>query len=324
MANRYSEHANFIPAEEQQRSLPALPQPDLLSARQVADVATKMLDTYSQQQRATQSAVRAVQGEVLEPGDRGISSASEIAERRKTSRQYLLTLILGHGMTVGGIVALVGLATVKGAGIEAPGLLWPAAWILGTGALTALSVSKLSERDQLHTPEGLARLRERNEHEVRLLQAHAEARRFDVGTRLLEEQVRRQALENKQLELALADAAKVEPQSHSNMLASYVPEPENVLAEHEAFRQKLLAYLADPSNRDDNGRFHGTVPWSARGSFTKPESERAKRLFEHAEHYAGHWLVRYDGELRAWRLNVQKLPNARAVLAAFADVELTK
>jgi len=309
---------SFVPAGEPA----ALAKPDLISSRQAGELASKLLDTYAQQQR---QAVKTVSGDVMAPERHSsTSTAAEIAERRKSTREYLMTLIAGYGLSVGGVVVIAQLAIERMARAEPPTLLWLSLWGLATGGLVAGTVLRLQQVDRQHTPEGLARLVAEHEHERALIVVESEARRHDAGTAMLLQQAERQALENGQLEQQLAEASEIQPQSHSNRMASYVSDPDDILAEQEAFRAKLLRYLVDETNRDENGRFVGRVPWSKRGTFSKPDSDRVLRLFEHAERTNGFWLVRYDDQLKQWVLNVDRLRSGRHILAALESVELTR
>lgn len=313
------ESPSFVSANEYEQT--AASAMDIIPASAVTGAVSDLISEYGRQQREAIGAQRVGDPE----RHSSTSTASEIAERRKIEFGYLLSVVGAVAMTMLGIVLLPALASRGSVGLTSSVWFWFGSWAALTGLCSMAVILKLNSQAREHTPEGLALAKEYNDHDIRLRIADAEVRRYDAGTTMLTAQAERTRIENEQLRLRVADRAKLTPQSAHNALVDYVEPQDSQLAEAEQFRHKLLSYLlSEAANVGDSGQLRGPVPWAARGSFTKPEADRAKRFFQSAEGYAGFWIVKYDNDLRAWRLNTARIQDGSALLAALSGVKMSK
>ena len=90
-----------------------------------------------------------------------------------------------------------------------------------------------------------------------------------------------------------------QPQSHSNLLANFVP-PDPAPFRDE-LRERLLVYLVGlyEGGMADDGRIEGAVPWSKRGSMDR---EKVLEMFRQAGILAGSWVVRQEDN-KHWYVN---------------------
>ena len=83
----------------------AMPRADIIRRGDVVDQVGRLIDVYQEQQRA---ALATVQADATRGGY--LSDAGQVAERRRTSRMYLVTYGVISGMTMAGLVILAALA----------------------------------------------------------------------------------------------------------------------------------------------------------------------------------------------------------------------
>lgn len=113
-----------------------------------------MIATYRDQQRKTLEGVAYPAGDQVETGRR-LSSADELAERRKTATVFLVALVLVVSVAIAGAVMV---AAPKDARFPM--------WLLGTGLAAGAAVAWLYTREQALTPEALDRDRQVNDWDI--------------------------------------------------------------------------------------------------------------------------------------------------------------
>ena len=279
----------------------------------------------------------------------GLSSASELAERRKTSAMYLLSYAMMTGGTIAGLVGLAWLAGIVGDSAQAF-----AFWIAGTG-LASLSLAAWQHRRELAlTPESLEELRINGDYDVAtvdaesrriLAQAHADGIRLAAQAQLEDATARRLAAQTAtQAAMAQAQAQLAQhetPQSTMKAALNYqkplqtataIPRaelpvwtPESAqqaaiappVAIVDTARRKLLDFIlevyADGAFDSDGYLRKGVVsPLSARSTLTPTERTQALDLLQQLPT----WLMRYDKERKMWQLNVSRYTSSAAAITA--------
>ena len=113
-----------------------------------------MIATYRDQQRKTLEGVAYPAGDQVETG-RYLSSADEIAERRKTTVVFLVALVVVVSIAIAGAVM-----------VAAPEDTRLPLWLLGTGLAAGGAVAWLYKREQALTPEALERDRQNNDWDI--------------------------------------------------------------------------------------------------------------------------------------------------------------
>ena len=113
-----------------------------------------MIATYRDQQRKTLEGVAYPTGDQGETG-RYLSSADEIAERRKTTVVFLVALVVVVSIAIAGAVM-----------VAAPEDTRLPLWLLGTGLAAGGAVAWLYKREQALTPEALERDRQNNDWDI--------------------------------------------------------------------------------------------------------------------------------------------------------------
>ena len=210
------------------------------------------------------------QAQTIDVGDygrgNGLSSASELKERRDTSAMYLLSYVLMTAGTIGGLVALAMVTGIVGDSAQAF-----AFWLAGTG-IVSLGLAAWQHRRELSlTPESLEAERIGADYAIAeidaesrqiIAQAHADSLRLQAQAQLEDATARRLAAQQA-TQQAMAQATRQiaqheEPQSERRALASYRPvtsatiaradiptwQPERKPFEDSA-RRKLLDWLLE-------------------------------------------------------------------------------
>lgn len=113
-----------------------------------------MIATYRDQQKRTIEGAAYPAAQVVETGRR-LSSAEELAERRKTATVFLVALVLVVSIAIAGAVLV---AAPKDARFPL--------WLLGTGLAAGAAVAWLYTREQSLTPEALERDRQVNDWDI--------------------------------------------------------------------------------------------------------------------------------------------------------------
>lgn len=113
-----------------------------------------LVATYRDQQKRTIDGAAYPPAQVVETGRR-LSSADELAERRKTATVFLVALVLVVSIAIAGAVMV---AAPKDARFPM--------WLLGTGLAAGAAVAWLYTREQALTPEALERDRQVNDWDI--------------------------------------------------------------------------------------------------------------------------------------------------------------
>ena len=118
------------------------PAASLIRREDIVEGFSDMIATYRDQQRKTLEGVAYPAAQV----ERGsyLSSADEIAERRKTTVVFLVALVFVVSIAIAGAVL-----------VAAPEDTRLPLWLLGTGLAAGLAVAWLYKREQALTPEAL-------------------------------------------------------------------------------------------------------------------------------------------------------------------------
>lgn len=274
----------------------------------------------------------------------GLSSASELAERRKTSRMYLVSYVLMTAGTIGGLVALAAITGVIGDSAQAF-----AFWLAGTGIISLGLAAWQHRRELSLTPESLEAERIAGDYDIAstdaesrriLAQAHADSLRLQAQAQLEDAQARRLAAQTA-TQAAMAAATRQiaqheEPQSERRALASYRPATSATIARSElptwqperkpfedSARRKLLDWLlevyADGNAFDGDGylRKGQVCPLSARSTLTPAERAQVADMLAQLPT----WLLHYDEGRKMWQLNAKRYTNsAQAIEAIGATV----
>ncbi len=275
------ETRNFVQAE----IVPA--RPDAIRRSDVVSTIDTMLAMYGEQQRAMLATVQ------QDVGGRGfLSDAAAVAERRKTSRLYLILYGSVAGITMGGLALVAWLAGVNG-GLAVAG------WMFATGATTLLLAWVRHGDEFAHSPEGIAR---------HLLDWHGSIAEYDAETRRLvarwdvaaerqrlaaADAERRHAMELAQLRIAEMDAKRRHNDAirqqrevwHDEAPAAIVAQPPAAeqpptATAGDAFNEMLLAWVVGlyDGGITGDGIITRRAPWAARSAWTEGDKQRAKRI----------------------------------------------
>ena len=133
---------------------PAPPAASLIRREDIVAGFGDMIATYRDQQRKTLEGVAYPAGDQVETG-RYLSSADEIAERRKTTVVFLVALVFVVSIAIAGAVM-----------VAAPEDTRLPLWLLGTGLAAGGAVAWLYKREQALTPEALERDRLNNDWDI--------------------------------------------------------------------------------------------------------------------------------------------------------------
>lgn len=273
------ETRNFVEAE----IVPA--RPDGIRRQDVVATIDSMLAMYGEQQRAMLATVQ------QDVGGRGfLSDAAAVAERRKTSRLYLVLYGTVAALTMGGLALVAWLAGVNG-GLAVAG------WMFATGATTLLLAWIRHGDEFAHSPEGIAR---------HLLDWHGSIAEYDAVTRRLvarwdvaaerqrmaaADAERRHAMELAQLRIAEMDAKRRHNDAirqqrevevwHDEAPAAIVAQPtEQPTTAGDAFAELLVGWVVGlyDGGITQDGVITRRAPWAARSAWTETDKQRAKRI----------------------------------------------
>ncbi len=322
MTNRYDQAVNFVAAEPSITIEPA--RADLVRRQDVVNVVDRMITAYSDQQGAL---LDQVQGETVQ-GRGFLSGADQVAERRKTSRMYLLTYGAVAAMTTGGLSYMATLAGMDG-GLSIAG------WLFATGALTLLLAWHRHGDEFKHSPEGIARhvidahwdvasyesetrrLSLQWEHDAEARRQAAQERAAEHGRQLAQLRVdeldaRRRAIEAQRAQVdpwrtespqTLQDGAgRTETALQVSSIDSDAETPTNG-ATGDSWQAALLQWvvtLYEPGAVTDGGIIRQRAPWAARSPWVESDKAEAQRacvtlrpaLIEPAA--GGRWRLRIE------------------------------
>jgi len=329
--NRYDTGLNYVVADQ-----PPAPidQTSLIRRNDVMQAVGGVIEAYRVQQSAL---LDSVTGETVQ-GRGFLSDAGQVAERRKTSRLYLLYYTLIVGMVAGGLVLLA-----HGAGyLDAGGSF--ATWLALTGGLALLLGWKRHGDELVLTPESIA---------LRVVDAHENVALYESETRRLaiewehSAEARRQAAQEKAAEYARQQAqlrideldarrkaieaqrSQADPYEGRFRVACGVePEPSKgtEAAEQEGlsraqthldstigghWRDSLLVWIAtlyQPGIVTEAGVIRSMVPWSARSSWTEQDKAEARRVMCEMRPA----LIVHDGN--RWRLRTEVVSDVEQAL----------
>ena len=329
---------NFVTAEP---TIDAAPGTSLLRRQDVVQAVDGVINAYSQQQKAL---LAQVQGDAIEHTG-FLSDAAQVAERRRTSRMYLITYAGVSGLTMAGLAFLAWLAGVAGVAALA-------GWMAGTGITTLLLAWRRHGDEFAHSPEGIAR---------HLLDWHGEIASYESETRRLslqwehEAERRRQEAANDaagharrlaELRIAELDARRrtVEAQTMQRdrqVWQSSGNEIDCIAAQAEApvvndltieknatidsattdggatWQAMLIAWIGSLYEGDavgEAGVIKGRVPWSARSSWLESDKTAARRVCCELRPK----LIEAAAGGR-WRLRVEMFATADQALALLAQ-----
>jgi hypothetical protein len=332
--NRYDTGLNYVVADQ-----PPAPidQTSLIRRNDVMQAVGGVIEAYRVQQSAL---LDSVTGETVQ-GRGFLSDAGQVAERRKTSRLYLLYYTLIVGMVAGGLVLLA-----HGAGyLDAGGSF--ATWLALTGGLALLLGWKRHGDELVLTPESIA---------LRVVDAHENVALYESETRRLaiewehSAEARRQAAQEKAAEYARQQAqlrideldarrkaieaqrAQADPyeerfrvacgvesaptttssaSSSTSQAASEgdLPRLDTRIGGH--WRDSLLVWIAtlyQPGIVTEAGVIRSMVPWSARSSWTEQDKAEARRIMCEMRPA----LIVHDGN--RWRLRTEVVSDVEQAL----------
>ena len=276
MDNRY------VAAENPPATIDTIRRADVMAA------IGSVVDIYTQQQR------EALRGVAADVGNRGYcSDAGAVAERRKTSRLYLLAYAGVSGLTMAGLVLLAYLGGI----VSTPAAL--ATWLAGTGITTLLIIWSRHGTEFRHTPEGLAihladwhgsitQYQAETQRQIAMLDFAAERERIAAA-----DAERRQAVELARLRSAEIDNRRRMTEQQRTQWeaweapAAIVPTVPDALPMDalptvgDAFAESFVAWVVGlyaDGNISDSGLITSRVPWAARSAWTEADKQRAKRL----------------------------------------------
>jgi len=329
--NRYDTGLNYVVADQ-----PPAPidQTSLIRRNDVMQAVGGVIEAYRVQQSAL---LDSVTGETVQ-GRGFLSDAGQVAERRKTSRLYLLYYTLIVGMVAGGLVLLA-----HGAGyLDAGGSF--ATWLALTGGLALLLGWKRHGDELVLTPESIA---------LRVVDAHENVALYESETRRLaiewehSAEARRQAAQEKAAEYARQQAqlrideldarrkaieaqrAQADPyEGRFRVVMGTEPEPSkgtelapHVVSEGDStpldtrigghWRDSLLVWIAtlyQPGIVTEAGVIRSMVPWSARSSWTEQDKAEARRIMCEMRPA----LIVHDGN--RWRLRTEVVSDVEQAL----------
>lgn len=329
--NRYDTGLNYVVADQ-----PPAPidQTSLIRRNDVMQAVGGVIEAYRVQQSAL---LDSVTGETVQ-GRGFLSDAGQVAERRKTSRLYLLYYTFITGLVAAGLVLLA-----HGAGyLDAGGSF--ATWLALTGGLALLLGWKRHGDELVLTPESIA---------LRVVDAHENVALYESETRRLaiewehSAEARRQAAQEKAAEYARQQAqlrideldarrkaieaqrGQADPyEGRFRVVMGTEPEPSKVteLATHVVsegdstpldtrigghWRDSLLVWIAtlyQPGIVTEAGVIRLMVPWSARSSWTEQDKAEARRIMCEMKPA----LIVHDGN--RWRLRTEVVSDVEQAL----------
>ena len=325
--NRYDTGLNYVVADQ-----PPAPidQTSLIRRNDVMQAVGGVIEAYRVQQSAL---LDSVTGETVQ-GRGFLSDAGQVAERRKTSRLYLLYYTFITGLVAAGLVLLA-----HGAGyLDAGGSF--ATWLALTGGLALLLGWKRHGDELVLTPESIA---------LRVVDAHENVALYESETRRLaiewehSAEARRQAAQEKaaeyarqqaQLRIDELDARRKAIEAQRGQADPYAdrfrvvmgtePEPPKVteLATNHTmtttnddmgghWRDSLLVWIAtlyQPGIVTEDGVIRSMVPWSARSSWTEQDKAEARRVMCEMRPA----LIVHDGN--RWRLRTEVVSDVEQAL----------
>ena len=293
--------SNFVVAEPE-----AIPRADLVRRGDVVDQVGRLIDVYQEQQRA---ALAGVQQDVGRNGY--LSSADAVAERRKTSRLYLLTYFGVSGLTVAGLVVLAAIGGV----LNTPGAL--AVWLTLTG-ITTLTLAWVRHGDEFkHSPEGIARHVVDAHWDLSAYEAetrrkslaweyHAEARRQQAAAQASADARQQAAMRLEEIDARRRmNEARFQPpmMPEISQLSNAEPEPTP-----STWQRDLLAWVGELYAGDGmttDGVVRVRVPWAARSPWVDADKAAAKELCTVGR---PRFLLPAPGQ--QWRVNLELFPTA--------------
>ncbi|HRA66396.1 MAG TPA: hypothetical protein PL187_10270 [Caldilinea sp.] len=329
--NRYDTGLNYVVADQ-----PPAPidQTSLIRRNDVMQAVGGVIEAYRVQQSAL---LDSVTGETVQ-GRGFLSDAGQVAERRKTSRLYLLYYTFITGLVAAGLVLLA-----HGAGyLDAGGSF--ATWLALTGGLALLLGWKRHGDELVLTPESIA---------LRVVDAHENVALYESETRRLaiewehSAEARRQAAQEKAAEYARQQAqlrideldarrkaieaqrAQADPyEGRFRVVMGTEPEPSkgtelapHVVSEGDStpldtrigghWRDSLLVWIAtlyQPGIVTEAGVIRSMVPWSARSSWTEQDKAEARRIMCEMRPA----LIVHDGN--RWRLRTEVVSDVEQAL----------
>ena len=325
--NRYDTGLNYVVADQ-----PPAPidQTSLIRRNDVMQAVGGVIEAYRVQQSAL---LDSVTGETVQ-GRGFLSDAGQVAERRKTSRLYLLYYTFITGLVAAGMVLLA-----HGAGyLDAGGSF--ATWLALTGGLALLLGWKRHGDELVLTPESIA---------LRVVDAHETVALYESETRRLaiewehSAEARRQAAQEKAAEYARQQAqlrideldarrkaieaqrSQADPyEGRFRVVMGTEPEPSKVteLATNHTmttpnddmgghWRDSLLVWIAtlyQPGIVTEAGVIRSMVPWSARSSWTEQDKAAARRVMCEMRPA----LIVHDGN--RWRLRTEVVSDVEQAL----------
>ena len=294
--NRYDSGAAFVAPN------PSIAPPEPIRKEDVLNQISGIVDIYREQSNA---ALVRVQDDVSQGGY--ISNAAQVAERRRTSRMYLLAYVFIAAAVTGGLSLM---AWVGGAS----NVIALSAWLVGTGALSGWFIWRRHGDEFRNSPEGIANHVIEAHWDLGLYQAetqrHAIELEYDAAKR--RDDLRRMELSQN---LAIAESRVRGVEQRRRMAEAQrqewmppAPEPEPVPAQVDAdehdtdWRHALAVWIAqlyvDGCNAD--GRIAGRVPWSQRSDWPAEAKAEAKRICVDGrpaliqQISGGHWRLRID------------------------------
>lgn len=290
------------------------PRADIIRRQDVVDQVGRIIDVYQDQQRA---ALATVQHDATRDGY--LSTADQVAERRKTSRLYLLTYAGVSALTMAGLVILAALAGA----LDTPASV--AVWLTGTGVVT-LVLAWVRHGDEFkHSPEGIAR---------HVVDAHWDLSSYEAETRRLSLQWEYHAERERQQAAvqAAADARQqaamrleeIEARRRFNEArfqptmtpdVSQLSEPVDDAGDEPmptTWQRDLLAWVGELYAGDGmttDGIVRIRAPWSARSSWHDADAAKAKELCT-----AGRPRFLLASSGNQWRVNLELFPTAEVAV----------
>lgn len=273
--------SRYVAAEHPPATIDGIRRSDVMAA------VGSVVDIYTQQQR---EALRQVAADV---GGRGYcSDAAAVAERRRTSRLYLILYGVVSSVTMGGLALVAWLAGVNG-GLAVAG------WMFATGATTLLLAWVRHGDEFAHSPEGIAR--HLADWHGSITQYESETRRMIAAMDFQSEQQRIVAADAERrhaMELARLRSAEIDNRRRMTEQqrtqweaweapAAIVPTVPDALPMDaqttvgDAFAESFVAWVVSlyaDGNISDSGLITSRVPWAARSDWCEPDKQRAKRL----------------------------------------------
>ena len=283
-----------------------MPRADVIRRQDVIDQVGNLVQLYGEQQRA---ALATVQADATRGGY--LSDAHQVAERRRTSRLYLLTYAGVSALTMAGLVILAALAGA----LNTPASI--AVWLTGTGIVT-LVLAWVRHGDEFkHSPEGIAR---------HVVDAHwdlsayeSETRRLSLRWEYAAENRRQQAAaqasadarEQARLRMEEIDArrrmneARFQPPMMPDISQISQPVDEPTPSTWQGDLLQWIASLYADDGMTTDGVVRVRAPWSARSSWHDADAAQAKELCTVGR---PRFLLPAPGQ--QWRVNLEMFPTA--------------